>query len=554
MNPTDYTGAFADLANPMQSFMQGLQGGATIRTLETQQQQAALAQRKGEHELQVQQQMQQDFASLGANPSTQDIIRMAAKYPHLSEHSKRIFEMMDPKEKQARLTAALPAYYAMEGGNYDVAAKHLREQAQAYRNSDRPQEAAAIEAKAELIETNPALAKISAGWLLADAIGPDKLIETIGGLQLQPAAVREATAKADKEEADVVTKNLGIVGQTIGSLHGKAVKPQQIVAAFKSLGHKGVIPKEDVDEYIAGIPTDPKALPEYLDQFRMLGMKPDEQMGYIKPDANTVANNNTSRANNAASNRTQMAIQDRIDARADASGSAEPTLDQNTLTMMAQQYLSGDKSVLQNLGRGNQGATNLVALRREITSQAMAKGMTGPQIAAAMADYSGQVAGLRTSGNISARIENAAAEAAELAPLAVEAGRNVSRSGYLPFGKAQVMFDTQTNNPALNKFATANIGLATAYANAMARGQKATVSDMHEARELLTTAKSQPAYEAIVEQMLLEIKAAQRAPQTVRKHLREEISGGGSGGRHNAAPAGGHPSDINALINKYGSK
>jgi hypothetical protein len=227
-------------------------------------------------------------------------------------------------------------------------------------------------------------------------------------------------------------------------------------------------------------------------------------------------------------------------ARAGTGGGAgsDASLDADTLDMMAEQALRGDRSVFQNVGRGAQGSANLVALRQNMTRKAKALGLNGADLASITADYSGQQAGLRTSGNISARIENAAAEAAELAPLAIEASRNVARSGFLPFGKAQVMFDVKTNDPALNKFATANIGLATAYANAMARGQKATVSDMHEARDLLSTAKDQPAYEAIVSQMRMEISAAQRAPQRVRENLRGEISG--RGGDH-GAPDGGKP-------------
>jgi len=216
-------------------------------------------------------------------------------------------------------------------------------------------------------------------------------------------------------------------------------------------------------------------------------------------------------------------------------GGAEASLNDDTLDLMASQYLRGDKSVLQNLGRGAQGAANLVALRGRITNQAKAAGMSGGDIASVMSDYAGQTAAMRTAGNISARIENAAAEAEQLAPLAIEAGRQVARSGFLPFGRAQVMFNNQTNDPALNKFATANMGLATAYASAMARGNKPTVSDMEHSRELLTTAKSQEAYEAIVSQMQQEIAAAQRAPRSVRENLRGEISG--KGGGHGAAPA-----------------
>jgi hypothetical protein len=77
--------------------------------------------------------------------------------------------------------------------------------------------------------------------------------------------------------------------------------------------------------------------------------------------------------------------------------------------------------------------------------------------------------------------------------------------------------------------------LATAYAGAIARGGKATVADNEHARELLSTAKSQAAYEAIVSQMQQEIEAARKAPQHVRENLSNEISG------KNTPPAAGKP-------------
>ena len=40
---------------------------------------------------------------------------------------------------------------------------------------------------------------------------------------------------------------------------------------------------------------------------------------------------------------------------------------------MAEQYLAGDKSVFQNLGRGAQGAANVVALRQRVTQVAKGK-------------------------------------------------------------------------------------------------------------------------------------------------------------------------------------
>lgn len=222
------------------------------------------------------------------------------------------------------------------------------------------------------------------------------------------------------------------------------------------------------------------------------------------------------------------------------SGGSEASLDADTLDMMADQALRGDTSVFKNLGRGAQGSANLVGLRSRITQKAKALNISGADLAAITADYGGLATGMRVSANISARVENAISEARELAPLAITAGRDVARAGLLPFGKAQVMFDTQTNDPALKKFAAANVGFVQAYAGAMARGQKPTVHDKEHAEKLISEATSQKAYEAVMDQLMLEMDAASRAPQKVREHLRNEIGGRGNNhgdGAHGGAPA-----------------
>lgn len=230
------------------------------------------------------------------------------------------------------------------------------------------------------------------------------------------------------------------------------------------------------------------------------------------------------------------AVDARFAARSAGSGGNDASLDDETLDMMADQALRGDTSVFKNLGRGAQGSANLVELRSRITQKAKTLNISGADLAAITADYGGLVNGLRVSSNISARVENAISEARELAPLAVTAGREVARSGLLPFGKAQVMFDTQTNDPALKKFAAANVGFVQAYAGAMARGQKPTVHDKEHAEKLISEATSQKAYEAVMDQLMLEMDAASRAPQKVREHLRNEIGGHASHG--GSAPSG----------------
>ena len=225
--------------------------------------------------------------------------------------------------------------------------------------------------------------------------------------------------------------------------------------------------------------------------------------------------------------------------KSQAEGNQDAAMDPLAIRMTAQQYLAGDAGALQNFGRGAQGAKNLNAVRLEVSKQANAAGLNGADIAAKMAEFAGLKAGQRTAGTRSANIEIAASEAAQLAPLALEASAKVARSGFLPFGKAQVMFDANTNDPNLRQFAMANNALVNAFGQVMSRGGTATVSDKEHARELLMTAYDQPSYAAAVEQMNKEITAARKAPGEVRRDLSNATSGRTAEPAHTASDAGG---------------
>jgi hypothetical protein len=201
------------------------------------------------------------------------------------------------------------------------------------------------------------------------------------------------------------------------------------------------------------------------------------------------------------------------------------TLDPQSLSMMADQYLTGDKSVMQNLGRGNQGAENIVLLRREIYRQAQERGMSGKEIAATMADYAGLTAGSRTVGQKTANIQMAAEEAGNVIPLARAASDALPRNSFVPFAKAENMIRSGTNNPALAKFVTANNAVINTYARAISPTGTPTVSDKEHARTMIGTAQNKQAYNAVLSQMEQEIAAARAAPQTVRANMRAQISG-----------------------------
>lgn len=226
--------------------------------------------------------------------------------------------------------------------------------------------------------------------------------------------------------------------------------------------------------------------------------------------------------------------------KSQADTNQDAPMDPLAVRMTAQQYLAGDTSALQNFGRGAQGAANLNAVRLEIAKQANAAGMNGADIAARVAEFAGTKAGQRTAGTRSASIEIAANEVNQLAPLALDASSKVARSGFMPFGKAQVMFNSNVNDPNMRQFAMANTALVNAYGQAMARGGSATVSDKDHARELLSTAFDQPSYAAAVEQLQRETAAAQRAPKDVRREISAGVSGSSAGhGSAPVVPAGG---------------
>jgi hypothetical protein len=203
----------------------------------------------------------------------------------------------------------------------------------------------------------------------------------------------------------------------------------------------------------------------------------------------------------------------------------EISFDPQVLSAMADQALAGDKSVFTNLGRGAQGAKNIVALRTAMNNKMLENGWSGKDIAAKNAEFIGMTSGQRTLGTRTANIEMAGTEFSNMLPLAREASALVPRSGFLPFGKANVMFDEQTNDPALRQFAAANNSLVNVYARAISPSGQPTISDKDHAREMLSTAFDQKSYNATLDQLEREISAARKSPGQVRESMNRAITG-----------------------------
>jgi hypothetical protein len=122
-------------------------------------------------------------------------------------------------------------------------------------------------------------------------------------------------------------------------------------------------------------------------------------------------------------------------------------LKSDDLEFMAKQYLAGDTSVMQNLGRGVQGSRNIVALRKEIRKQAEASGESPEQVATRIAEFGGLKAEERATGTRAAQLGIAGNAAFNMAGMVTDASAKVSRTRFMPVNKALLAYEKNTGDP-----------------------------------------------------------------------------------------------------------
>lgn len=201
-------------------------------------------------------------------------------------------------------------------------------------------------------------------------------------------------------------------------------------------------------------------------------------------------------------------------------------LDDDTTKFMAEQYRAGDTSVLTNLGRGAQGAQNIVKVRQEIQRQNKEGGYSGSEQAARNAEFFGTKAGQRTLGTRSANIELAATEFKQVLPVIRAASQAVSRTNFPDLNKVIQAANEKTGDPAIVAFGGGVNTLINLYARAISPTGVPTVSDKDHAREILTKSWSQGQFDSAVGMMEKEIDAALASPEKVRTEMRKRFLGG----------------------------
>ncbi len=232
----------------------------------------------------------------------------------------------------------------------------------------------------------------------------------------------------------------------------------------------------------------------------------------------------------------------------------EPTsdglLDEDTITAMAHQLKAGDTSVLTNLGRGAQGAQNVIAVRRKVAQLNSAQGESGAEQANRNAEMMGVKAGQRTLGTKQANIEMAATEFEQVLPVVQKASQAVDRTRFPDLNRIIQAYEQKTGDPNIVAFGGAVNTLVNLYSRAISPSGTPTVHDKEHAREILNKAWSQGQFDAAVGMMKQEITAALSSPEKVREEMRKRFLGGQGGAKAAPASNAGAPQRINSAAER----
>lgn len=242
--------------------------------------------------------------------------------------------------------------------------------------------------------------------------------------------------------------------------------------------------------------------------------------------------NSANRADREQAHRDSLGIQQqmlelrRASLNSRLQGDPNAALDKEDLSFMAQQYLAGDRTVLQNLGRGAQGSKNLVALRNEVRKQAEAQGLSGKDVAAAVAEFEGVKAGERSLGTRTAQAGMAVNEASNLADQALTVSRSFSRTNAPTINAGLNELRRQGGDAQIAQFNVAINGFKNAYSRAISPTGTPTVHDKQHADDLFSADQSPPQFKASMAQAQREMAAAQRSPGQTRAEFREALTRG----------------------------
>lgn len=220
LNPSAIQGAFeaplrgASLATGL--LQQRNQLKAQELALRNEQQALELQREQARANAERQQYFQQSLVELSNKEDlgASDIARATLRHPEIAKELKSAWEILGPEQQQAKIGQASQIYSAI-ASNPEVAKNLLDEQAKALRNSNREQEAQAVDSISKVLEIDPRAAQTMVGLSLASVLGADKFEKNFSALgherraeALAPTELAKGKAEAELKgaEASIATR------------------------------------------------------------------------------------------------------------------------------------------------------------------------------------------------------------------------------------------------------------------------------------------------------------------------------------------------------------
>jgi hypothetical protein len=284
-----------------------------------------------------------------------------------------------------------------------------------------------------------------------------------------------------------------------------------------------VLGPQDLQQIQQNAKFDPQFLRSIAERSKQGAAALKTQLEFHKQDTADKAEANRERATDISAKREEdysRSISDKeVQAKIKNEMKKAAILDDEDLLPMAKQYLAGDKSVLQNLGRGDAGAANIANMRRAIRKEAQAEGLTPADIAGRMGQFNAFMAEERAVGTRQAAIDVASTEASKVFPIVEKASLAVPRGKWVPVNQIVQNFEKYKSDPAIGRFAQAIDTTVNVYARAINPTGVPHEAARQRALKLLNAATDQEGFQAVIDIMKSEIEAAKTSPDTVRDDI-----------------------------------
>ena len=142
-------------------------------------------------------------------------------------------------------------------------------------------------------------------------------------------------------------------------------------------------------------------------------------------------------------------------------------MDDQAINTMVERRLLGDKGVLQNIGRGTQGAANIAKFNNRLAEVMARRGITAQELVTLDQQYAGGQSYQVAAGRYASRVESATYEMFQAIPLAEKASARFERGDWVPWNTLLNQYKAQKSDPAYNDFIVKAMTARNAYVRAM---------------------------------------------------------------------------------------